>query len=128
MQKTAFGCVHEITRDIFEDADLLSTDVETPPLDTGAGIVDTFTARAVKKDGRLIIFAINLSDQPSPLAITIDQDNQPAVLTHEALAFDAIGETILLDIDANPLKSIELTNNRITLAPLSINKIVMNND
>ncbi len=128
MQKTAFGCVHEIMRGIFEDADLLSTDVETPPLDTGAGIVDTVTARAVKKDGRLVIFAINLSDKPRPLAITIDQDKQRSVLTHEALAFDAIGETRLLDIDANPLESTELTNDRITLAPLSINKIVMNND
>jgi hypothetical protein len=82
----------------------------------------------VKKDGRLIICAINLSGQPSQLAITIDQDNQPAVLTHDALAFEAMGETILLDIDANPLKSIEPTNNRITLSPLSINKIVMSND
>ena len=128
MQKTAFGCVHEIMRGIFEDADLLSTDVETPPLNTGAGIVDTVTAGAVKKDGQLIIFAINLSDQPRPLAITIDQDKQCAVLTHEALAFDEMGETLLLDIDANPLESTELSNDRITLAPLSINKIVMNSD
>ncbi|MEQ8836417.1 MAG: hypothetical protein RID07_06395 [Lacipirellulaceae bacterium] len=36
-----------------------------------------------------------------------------------------MGETLLLDIDANPLESIELTNNRVTLSPRSINKIVM---
>ena len=125
VQKTAFGCVHEIMRSIFEDADLLSTTVETSTLDTGAGAVDTVTARAVKKDGRLIICAINLSDQPSQLAITIDQNNEPAVLTHEALAFNTMGETILLGIDANPLESIGLANNRITLSPRSINKIVM---
>jgi hypothetical protein len=128
VQKTAYGCVHEIMRGIFEDADLLSTAVDTPPLDTGAGNVDTVTARAVKKDDRLIICAINLSDKPRQLAITIDQNNKPAVLSHEALAFNAIGETILLDIDDNPLKSIEITNNRITLAPLSINKIAMSED
>jgi hypothetical protein len=62
------------------------------------------------------------------LAITIDEDNQRAVLTHEALAFDTMSETLLLDIDANPLKSIEPTNKPITLAPLSINKIVISND
>jgi hypothetical protein len=125
LQKTTFGCVHEIMRGIFEDAALLSTTVETSSLDTGAGTVDTVTARAVKKDGRLIICAINLSDQPSQLAITIDQNNKPAVLTHETFAFDSLGETTLLDIAANPLKTIELTNNSITLSPLSINKIVM---
>ncbi|MEQ8209509.1 MAG: glycosyl hydrolase [Lacipirellulaceae bacterium] len=125
LRKTAFGCVHEIMRGIFEDADLLSTTVETSTLDTGAGTVDVVTARAVKKDGRLIICAINLSDQPSQLAITIDRNNETAVLTHEALAFNSMGETLLLDIDANPLESIELTNNRVTLSPRSINKIVM---
>ncbi len=125
MQKTAFGCVHEIIRGIFEDASLLSTNVETPSLDTGAGTVDTVTARAVRKDGRLIICVINLSDQPSQLAITVDQNNAPAVLTHEALAFNSMGETILLDLEDNPLKSIEHTNKHIVLPPLSINKIVM---
>jgi hypothetical protein len=82
----------------------------------------------VKKDGRLIICAINLSDQPSQLAIKVDQKKEADILTHEALAFDALGETIQLDIDANPLKSIEPTTNRITLPPLSINKIVMGNE
>lgn len=125
VQKTAFGCAHEIIRGIFEDAELLSTTVETPALDTGAGTVDTVTARAVKKDGRLIICAINLSDQPSQLAITIDQVNEPAVLNHEALAFESLGEATLLGIDANPLKPVVLANNHITLPPLSINKIVM---
>ena len=125
LQKTAFGCVHEIMRGIFEDAALLPTTVETSSFDTGAGVIGTVTARAVKKDGRLIICAINLSDQPSQLAIRIDQDNEPAVLTHETFAFNTLGETTLLDIDANPLKPIEFTNNGITLAPLSINKIVM---
>ena len=125
LQKTTFGCVHEIMRGIFEDADLLPTTLDTPSLDTGGGIVDAVTARAVKKDGQLIICAINLSDQPSQLAITIDQDNQRAVLTHEALAFETMKENILLDIDSSPLKPIELTNNRLTLPPLSINKIVM---
>ena len=125
VQKTAFGCVHEIMRGIFKDADLLSTTVKTSSLDTGAGIVDTVTARAVKKDGRIIICAINVSDQPNQLAITIDQDSQRAVLTHETLAFDTMAETIQLDIDDNPLKSIDPTNNRITLPPLSVNKIVM---
>jgi hypothetical protein len=125
LQKTAFGSVHEIMRGIFEDADLLSTTVKTQALDTGAGTVNIVTARAVRKDGRLIICAINLSDQPSQLAIRIDQDNEPAVLTHETFAFDNLGETRLLDIDENPLKPIELTNNRVTLAPLSINRIVM---
>ncbi len=125
LQKTAFGCVHEIMRGIFEDAALLSTTVETSSFDTGAGTVDTVTARAVKKDGRLIICATNLSDQPSQLAITIDQNNKPAVLAHEAFAFDTLVQATLLDIDANPLKPIELINNRVTLAPLSINKIVM---
>jgi hypothetical protein len=125
MQKTAFGCVHEIMRGIFEDADLLSTTVKTGRLDTGAGIVDAVTARAVKKDGRLIICAINLSDQPSQLAIKIDQNKKLAVITHEALAFNSLGETILLGIEDNPLKSIEVTNKPIILSPLSINKIVM---
>jgi hypothetical protein len=128
LQKTAFGCVHEIMRGMFEDADLLSTTIDTPTLDTGAGTVDSVAARAVKKDGRLIICAINLSDQPSQLAIKVDQKKEADILTHEALAFDALGETILLDIDANPLKSIEPTTNRITLPPLSINKIVMGNE
>ena len=128
VQKTAYGCVHEIMRGIFEDADLLSTAVDTPTLDTGAGTVDTVTARAVKKDGRLIICAINLSDQPSQLAIKIDQNKKLAVITHEALAFNSLGETILLGIEDNPLKSVELTNNSITLAPLSINKIVMSDE
>jgi alpha-L-arabinofuranosidase len=128
VQKTAFGCVHEIMRGIFEDADLLSTTVDTSTLDTGNGTVDTVTARAVKKEGRLIICAINLSDQPSQLAITIDENKTPAVLTHESLAFNTLGETVLLDLDENPLKSIEFTNDRVTLAPLSINKIVMSDD
>jgi hypothetical protein len=125
LQKTAFGCVHEIMRGIFEDADLLSTTVKTSSLDTGGGTVDRVTARAVRKDGRLIICAINLSDQPNQLAITIDQDNEPAVLTHEALVFDSLSTSTLLDIDANPLKPIEPTDKRITLPPLSISKLVM---
>lgn len=128
LQRTAFGCVHEIMRNIFEDADLLSTSVETTVLDTGSGTVDTVTARAVKKDGRLVICAINLSDQPSPLAITVDQDTQPAVLTHGSFAFNELGETIVLDIDAAVLQPMKVPNGPITLPPLSINKIVMSDD
>lgn len=128
VQKTAFGCVHEIMRSIFENADLLSTTVDTPPVDTGAGTGDTVTARAVKKDGRLIVCAINLSDQPSQLAITVDQYNEPVLLSHEALAFNAMSETILLDLDDNPLKLIKPSNQRINLAPLSINKIVIDDN
>jgi hypothetical protein len=125
LQKTAFGCVHEIMRGIFEGADLLSTTVETPRLDTGGGVVDTVTARAVRKDGRVIICAVNLSDQPSQLAIKIDKNQQPAALAHEALAFDKLSATPLLKINDNPLQTVKSSNDGITLAPLSINKIVM---
>lgn len=128
VQKTAFGCVHEIMRGIFEDADLLATSVKTTSIDTGAGTVDTVTARAVKKEGRLIICAINLSDQPSQLAITVDQNSRRTVVKHETLAFKTLGETISLELDDNPLKSIKSTSKGITLAPQSINKIVMSDD
>jgi hypothetical protein len=125
VQKTAFGCVHEIMRGIFEDAALLSTTVKTSSLNTGAGTIDTVAARAVKKDGRLTICAVNLSDQPSDLTIKVDQNDQHSVLTLEAFAFDDLAATTMLDIDTNPLKQMKLTDNRITLPPLSVNKIVM---
>lgn len=128
VQKTAFGCVHEIMRGIFEDAELLPTAVDAPSLDTGAGVVDAVTGRAVRQDGRLILCVVNLSDQPSSLAIKVDQNERSKIMTHQALAFDTIDETMLIDLDENPLETFDFAGDGVTLPPYSINKIVMKDE
>ncbi len=123
LKKTAYGCVHEIMRSIFEDAKLLPSVTSTKKLDTGAGTIATVTARAVNNDGRIIVCAVNLSDQPCRFSLVIDKKPHTGPFVHEAMAFDSLDDLVLVDFEQSPLKKIEPATRGIILPPLSVNKI-----
>ena len=120
LRKTAYACIHEIVRDVFEDGQLLATRVTSSKLHPDGPAQDAVTARAVTKEGQTKVLAVNLSGQAA--ALTLRFDNQPTTraLTHQAMAFNDLSERVVLDFDTNPLKPVAHAAGTITLPPYSV--------
>lgn len=118
--KRGFGSVYEILRSVFQDSKLLKGTISTTELLPGANAV---TAGAVVKDGKMIIFTVNLTNQSVPFNLKINGKTYRDKFTHEAMAFTTLGEDKILELEENPLKLIKLGSDDIMLPPYSVNKI-----
>lgn len=123
LQKTAYASVFEIVRSVFEDGQLLHSQITTSKLRTETGQVDAISARAVAKEGQVSVLAVNLTDKPCRFTLKLDgrSYNQPVV--HEAMSFKNLSEIVLLAFDESPLKLIKHSSGVIVLPPLSVNRI-----
>ncbi len=122
LQKTGYGSTHEILKGIFEYSTLLQTDISTTNLVPG---VKAVSARAVTKDGVTTVFAINLSNKPAVFNLSMDGMPLKNTFLHEAMAYNNIGQEIVLKIDQNPLSVVKDGMGEIILPPLSLNKITL---
>jgi hypothetical protein len=127
LEKTAYGSVYEIIRSVFENSTLLSTAIESPKLTTTAGSINAISARAVVKNGKKYVFAVNLTDKPAKLNLKFNSTIQNVNFVHQAYKFNNITEIKTSSIDAVPLEKINEGNGLITLPALSVNKIEYEN-
>ena len=123
LEKTLFGSAHEIIRSVLQDSTLLDSDISAVELESG---VKSISARAVIKDNKIVILALNLTDKASPFTLTLDNAAYNGNVTHYAMAFSSLDEERILPIDENPLNLVSDGNKNISLAPFSFNKIVLN--
>lgn len=122
LEKTAFGLTHYILRDVLEDSVMLKTDISSVELDNG---VQATSARAVIKDNKIEILALNLTDQPTQFNVKLDGNNYTGTVEHSAMAFEQLDEERTLPVDAEPLEPVISADGLIRLPKLSVNKIVL---
>ncbi|MBT8045080.1 MAG: hypothetical protein KJO79_09030 [Verrucomicrobiae bacterium] len=120
LQKTAYACIHEIVRSVFEDSQLLTTRVNSPKLNLNGHTMDAVSARAVTQAGQTKVIAVNLSGQPSQLTLRFDNQGYQKPITHHAMAFKDLSDLVVLALDTNPLQPISNTPGSITLPPYSV--------
>ncbi len=120
LEKTSYGMTYEVIRKVFENSTLLGQRIAGPNLTTGVKAVN---ARAVMKNGKTWIIAVNLMNKPSEFEIKLNGKVYNGLSRHQALAFDFLGQEITMAIDGNPLKTIRNNPGNITLPKLSINVI-----
>lgn len=121
ISKRGFGATYEILRSVFQDSKMLNGKMTTAELQAGAHAV---TARAVVKDGKTIVFTVNLTNQWVPFILKMDGKTYKNNFTHQAMAFDSLAEDKIMALDENPLKLVKSGKGKIILAPYSINTIV----
>ena len=133
LRKTGFGAVYEILRSVFENSELLKSDmVCNAPLvapddveysGTQPSTVDAISARAVTKNGQTQVFILNRT----PKAVVFDLKFNNVVFAgsfkHEALSFDSLSDNPDFANDQNPLSLIKSGTGTITLPPYSVSKV-----
>jgi len=123
LEKTYYGCVHGIVRGVFEDAQMLRGTMDTSKLTAETGTTNAVNARAVTKNGQMLVLAVNLTDKPARFTLKLDGVAYDQASTHEALAFTDLAEVGVLPLEADPLKLIGKGSDPIVLPPLSISRI-----
>ncbi|PQJ76602.1 glycoside hydrolase family protein [Polaribacter glomeratus] len=120
MKKTGHGAVYEILRDVFEDSQIYETSISTRILDTGVNAVE---AKAVTKNGKTLIFAVNKTVRSVPFRVKLDGTVLTSSKKHEALFFESLQDNKYLNLDQSALTLIDEGTSVIILPPLSVNKI-----
>lgn len=122
MEKTGFGMVYEILRDVFEDSEIHETSISTRILAEGVNAVE---AKAVTKNGQTVIFAVNKTVRSVPFRVKIDDVVSNASKKHEALSFTSLQEKKQVELNDNPLTLISEGTEVIVLPPFSVSKITL---
>ena len=120
-QKTLFGSTHEIMRSVFEDAQLLESTMSTAKL-TGT-TVNAVNARAVVKDGKTMVVAVNLTNKPAQFTLKFNGAIYRGAYVHDAMTFKTMDEERILGFDENPLNFNMRSTGSITLPAYSVNKL-----
>ena len=121
-EKTSYGSTFEIVRSVFENSILLGSNMEVPTLD---GIVNAVNARAVYKDGKTIIIAVNLTDQEVPFYIYLDDNRYYGEFEHKTFAFTSLTEEKSISYFSDPLTMVKAGKGSIYLPAYSINTILL---
>ncbi len=125
LEKTSYGSTFEIVRSVYENSTLLGSEMTVPTLE---GKVNAVNARAVKKDGKTTIFAINLSNQEVPFTINIDGHRFYGEFEHKAFAFSSMDDEISVPFHTDPLQLVKEGRGGIYLPQYSINTIELKNE
>ena len=123
LEKCGYGSVHEILRSVFENSTLLQGTIATTKLTTTIGSTNAVSARAVIKDGKAMVFVVNLTDKAVEFDLKFNGLTYTNSFKHEAFKYNTLSEDRILGIDVNPLEVIKTGTGVITLPPLSVNKI-----
>ena len=93
LEKTVFGFTYEIIRSVFENSTLLKSTISAPELITN---VKSVSARAVEKDGKTIVFVLNLTGKEVPFTIIINGKKYSGTFTHKTLSFNDMKDVKVL--------------------------------
>jgi len=123
LRKTAYACVYEVVRDVFENGTMLQGTMSTPQLKTPEGSINAVSARAVTRNGETVVLAVNLTDRPCRFVLKLNDEIHDQLLVHEAMVFGDLSEVVVLDFDDSPLHLIKNQRGTVVLPPLSVNSI-----
>lgn len=115
--KTTRGAAYDILRSVFLDSDLVSETMTSTQITPG---VDAVTAKAVLKNGDVVVYVVNKSPVSVPLNLSIDGGSISGAYVHEALQFNTVDDFPTFNLSASALTSIPSTSGSIDLPPLSI--------
>ncbi len=126
LERTGYGAVHKILRSVFENSTLLDGTMTTTKFTNAKGTSNVVNARVVEKDGKKLVFAVNLANKPVVFTIKFDGTPMTQTFKHEALVFNTLSDDYVIPFDDDPLKLIKEGSGAITLPALSVNKITLN--
>ncbi len=115
--KTTRGAGYDLLRNVFIDSELLDSEVTSSEIASG---VDATSAKAVFKNGQLVVYAVNKSPVGVPLSLEIDNAVYGGAYVHEALQFNGVNDFPTFDLGDTALTAVPSTPGSITLPPLSI--------
>lgn len=115
--KTTRGAGYDILRNVFIDSELLSGNVTSSEIVPG---LDSTSAKAVMKDGNLVVFAVNKSPVSVPFSLNVDNTSYSGAYTHETLQFKDVNDFPTFNLGDSGLTTIASPPGAITLPPLSI--------
>ena len=120
--KTTRGAVYDILRGVFLDSQLLPESVSSSQIVSG---LDAVTAKAVFKNGDVIIFAINKSPVSATFSVTVNGFTFDGMYEHQALQFNGVDDFPSFDLPESALTLVSSTPGAISLPPLSINVLTL---
>jgi hypothetical protein len=126
LEKSGYGSIHGILRSVFEGSALLDGTMTTSKITTPNGSANAVSARVVEKDGKRIAIAVNLTNKPVVFTLKLDGIQYANTFKHEALTFTKLDEDRVFGFDENPLSLVKEGSGTITLPPLSINRVNLN--
>lgn len=115
--KTTRGASYDILRNVFIDSELLSGAMTSSEIVAG---LDAASAKAVLKDGQLVVYAVNKSPVSVPLSLEIDGASYGGAYVHEALQFNDVNDFPTYNLSDSALTTVASTPGAISLPPLSI--------
>ncbi len=119
-QKTTRGANYDILRNVFQDSQLLSEQLTSSEIIPG---LDAASAKAVLKDGEIVVYAVNKSPVSVPLDLQIDNAVYNGAYVHDALQFNSVDDFPSFNLSDTGLTAVASTPGSITLPPLSISVI-----
>lgn len=120
LKKRGYLSVYEILHEAFIDADMLKSSIVSTALTEKMNAVN---ARIVSKNGVKSVIAVNLANKPANFTLKFGDKIFPKAFTHRALVFNELGPVANIDIDADPKVLIKEGWGAMTLPPLSVNII-----
>jgi hypothetical protein len=119
-RKTTRGAAYDILRNVFLGSQLLTEQLTTSQIAPG---LDAASAKAVLKDGELVVYAVNKSPVSVPLSLHIDNAFYQGAYTHDALQFNDVNDFPRFDLGDTALTAVAPGPGGIVLPPLSISVI-----
>ena len=109
-----------MVRGFLENSTLLGSSINGPNLTTN---VEAISARAVVKNGKTRVMAINLTNKPAAFSIQLDGANYNGSFVHKALKFNWLGHERVEPFITNALELVKKGTGAIILPKLSISVI-----
>lgn len=120
--KTTRGAGYDILRNIFIDSELVPGQMTSSEIVPGLAAA---SAKAVMKDGELVVYAINKSPVSVPFEVDINSTSYNGAYTHETLQFNNVNDFPMFNLDDSGLSPVASTPGAITLPPLSISVLTI---
>lgn len=125
-QKTGYGLTYDVIRSVFEDSKMLAVEVHTASkLRLAEGELNAVSARAVVKQGKTLVFAVNLTDRPVEFRVNIDGVPYNDSYRLEAVKYEQLSDERIIPFDSNPFNHDVHGAGLVELPPLSINRITL---
>lgn len=128
VEYTGYALIHRMLCDVFIGSTMYDGSISVEQLTTDIGSIDAVNAKAVIKDGKTSVFAINLTDKPAVLVLNVNGSKPPQGFIHNTLQFNSLSEDRIVSISANPLRLVKAGSGEIILPPLSANIIDYSSD
>ncbi len=120
LKKTGFGAVYEATRSVFQNSVVMGSYMNCNANLNGVSAV---TAKAVTKNGKTMIYAVNKTSKNVVLSVDFDGLGYYGYYRLNSIKFNNLSDDRLYGKDENVLKFEKAGTGPITLPPYSINVI-----